>query len=136
MSFQYRGLSAQLTRHIVTPGGGAAAAGAAAAAEPPELPLSRARPSRLGDELVLDYAGYCDGKQFEGGTAQNQTLVLGSGAFIPGFEEQLVDKGAGGGSGGQGHLPHGVPRQRAGRKGGGVPLRHPGNPGKDPLSAG
>ena len=48
------------------------------------------RASEPGDELVLDYAGFCDGVQFEGGTAQNQTLVLGSGAFIPGFEEQLV----------------------------------------------
>ena len=50
------------------------------------------RPSREGDELVLDYAGFCDGVQFEGGTAQNQTLVLGSGTFIPGFEAQLVGK--------------------------------------------
>lgn len=48
------------------------------------------RASEPGDELVLDYAGFCDGMQFEGGTAQNQSLVLGSGAFIPGFEEQLV----------------------------------------------
>ncbi len=48
------------------------------------------RASELGDELVLDYAGFCDGAQFEGGTAQNQSLVLGSGAFIPGFEAQLV----------------------------------------------
>ena len=50
------------------------------------------RPSRLDDEVVLDYAGFCDGVQFEGGTAQDQTLVLGSGAFIPGFEDQLVGK--------------------------------------------
>lgn len=50
------------------------------------------RPSRLDDEVVLDYAGYCDGVQFEGGTAQDQTLVLGSGTFIPGFEDQLVGK--------------------------------------------
>ena len=48
------------------------------------------RPAKLGDELVLDYAGYCDGVQFPGGTAQNQALTLGSGMFIPGFEEQLV----------------------------------------------
>lgn len=48
------------------------------------------RASEPGDELVLDYAGFCDGVQFEGGTAQNQSLVLGSGAFIPGFEAQLV----------------------------------------------
>ena len=42
--------------------------------------------------LVLDYAGFCNGEQFAGGTAENQTLVLGSGTFIPGFEEQLLDK--------------------------------------------
>ena len=48
------------------------------------------RPSRLDDELVLDYAGFSEGVQFEGGTAEKQTLILGSGAFIPGFEEQLV----------------------------------------------
>ena len=50
------------------------------------------RPSRLDDEVVLDYAGYCDGEQFPGGTAEKQTLTLGSGMFIPGFEDQLVGK--------------------------------------------
>ena len=53
------------------------------------------RPSAEGDELVLDYAGFCEGEQFQGGTAQMQTLTLGSGAFIPGFEEQLVGKNVG-----------------------------------------
>lgn len=53
------------------------------------------RPSQAGDELVLDYAGTIDGVAFEGGSAQNQTLVLGSGMFIPGFEEQLLGKSAG-----------------------------------------
>ena len=53
------------------------------------------RPSQLEDELVLDYAGFCEGVQFEGGTAEKQTLVLGSGMFIPGFEEQLLGKNAG-----------------------------------------
>lgn len=53
------------------------------------------RPSQTGDELVLDYAGTIDGVAFEGGSAQNQTLVLGSGMFIPGFEEQLLGKSAG-----------------------------------------
>lgn len=53
------------------------------------------RPSQPDDELVLDYAGYVDGVQFPGGTAQKQTLVLGSGAFIPGFEAQLVGKNTG-----------------------------------------
>jgi trigger factor len=50
------------------------------------------RASQNGDELVLDYAGFCDGVQFPGGTAEMQTLVLGSHTFIPGFEEQLLDK--------------------------------------------
>lgn len=53
------------------------------------------RPSQLDDELVLDYAGECEGKFFPGGTAEKQTLTLGSGAFIPGFEEQLVEKNVG-----------------------------------------
>lgn len=53
------------------------------------------RPSQLEDELVLDYAGFCNGEQFEGGTAEKQTLTLGSGMFIPGFEEQLVGKNPG-----------------------------------------
>lgn len=48
------------------------------------------RAAKAGDELVLDYAGYADGVQFPGGTAENQTLTLGSGTFIPGFEDQLV----------------------------------------------
>ena len=53
------------------------------------------RPSQLDDELVLDYAGECDGVYFPGGTAEKQTLTLGSGMFIPGFEEQLVGKNIG-----------------------------------------
>lgn len=53
------------------------------------------RPSQNGDEIVLDYAGFCDGVQFEGGSAENQVLKLGSGMFIPGFEEQLLGKNAG-----------------------------------------
>ena len=91
MSFTYRGLKADLTKHIVTD------------AEvdrqiqrlqqqTPRIAVIKDRATQLGDEVVLDYAGYCDGVQFEGGTAQNQTLVLGSGMFIPGFEEQLIDK--------------------------------------------
>ena len=53
------------------------------------------RPSQNGDELVLDYAGFADGQQFAGDTAEKQTLALGSGTFIPGFEEQLVGKNPG-----------------------------------------
>lgn len=43
-----------------------------------------------GDQLVLDYAGAIEGVAFDGGSAEGQTLVLGSNAFIPGFEDQLV----------------------------------------------
>lgn len=48
------------------------------------------RAAQDGDILTLDYSGSVDGEKFEGGTAQNQTLELGSDSFIPGFEEQLV----------------------------------------------
>ena len=48
-----------------------------------------------GDRVVLDYSGSVDGEKFEGGTAEDQLLVIGSGTFIPGFEEQLVGMKAG-----------------------------------------
>ena len=48
------------------------------------------RPAQAGDEVVLDYAGETAEGYFEGGSADGQTLVLGSGMFIPGFEEQLI----------------------------------------------
>ena len=91
MTFTYKGLTATYDRHIITD-------------EEVERNLLRLqqqnpriaevtdRPTESGDEVVLDYAGFCDGVQFPGGTAENQTLVLGSGTFIPGFEEQLLDK--------------------------------------------
>ncbi len=43
-----------------------------------------------GDQLLIDFLGRIDGEAFEGGTAEGAELVLGSGQFIPGFEEQLV----------------------------------------------
>ena len=48
------------------------------------------RPIENGDEVELDYSGTVDGVKFEGGTAEHQTLVIGSGMFIPGFEEQMI----------------------------------------------
>ena len=48
------------------------------------------RPVADGDTVVLDYSGSVDGVKFDGGTAENQTLVIGSHSFIPGFEEQLI----------------------------------------------
>ncbi|RJL20152.1 trigger factor [Paracoccus siganidrum] len=43
-----------------------------------------------GDQVVIDFKGFVDGEAFEGGAAEDYPLVLGSGSFIPGFEEQLV----------------------------------------------
>ena len=43
-----------------------------------------------GDNVVIDYSGSVDGVKFEGGTAEKQTLVIGSGTFIPGFEDQII----------------------------------------------
>ena len=91
MSFVYRGLKATLNRHMVTD------------AEIdrqlerlqqqcPRIAVITDRPTQAGDEVVLDYAGFCNGEQFPGGTAEKQTLVLGSGTFLPGFEEQRQDK--------------------------------------------
>ena len=89
MSFNYKGLEAVYERHLVTD-------------EEIDRHLERLqqqmpnvrsitdRPAQNGDELVLDYAGFCNGEQFAGGTAEQQTLTLGSGMFIPGFEEQLI----------------------------------------------
>lgn len=53
------------------------------------------RAAKNGDKVVLDYSGSVDGVKFEGGTAEGQTLDLGSGTFIPGFEEQVVGLKAG-----------------------------------------
>ncbi len=50
------------------------------------------RETKEGDLLLVDFEGYVDGEQFEGGTAENQTIEIGSNQFIPGFEEQLVGK--------------------------------------------
>ena len=48
------------------------------------------RPVQNGDTIVFDFEGFVDGAAFEGGKAENYTLEVGSGAFIPGFEEQLI----------------------------------------------
>ncbi|MBQ6899468.1 MAG: trigger factor [Firmicutes bacterium] len=53
------------------------------------------RAAQEGDTVLFDYAGFVGEEQFEGGTAERQELKLGSGMFIPGFEEQLVGVAAG-----------------------------------------
>ncbi len=91
MAFTYRGLKATLDRHTVT-GEEVDIQLDRLRQQSPRIAVIDNRPTENGDEIVLDYAGYCDGVQFPGGTAEMQTLVLGSGSFIPGFEEQLLDK--------------------------------------------
>ena len=53
------------------------------------------RPVQDKDEVVLDFEGFVDGVAFEGGKGENYPLTIGSGAFIPGFEEQLIGAEAG-----------------------------------------
>lgn len=52
--------------------------------------VSVERPAKLDDQVDINYKGFLGEEQFEGGTADNYELVLGSGSFIPGFEDQLV----------------------------------------------
>ena len=91
MSFVYKGLKARLDRHIVT-GEEIDHQIQRLLQQSPRIAVIKDRATQPGDEVVLDYAGFCDGVQFPGGTAENQTLVLGGGMFIPGFEDQLIDK--------------------------------------------
>ncbi|MDP6110159.1 MAG: trigger factor, partial [Rhodospirillales bacterium] len=58
-------------------------------------PITDDRKSKDGDVLVIDFLGRVDGVQFAGGKAENYELTLGSGTFIPGFEEQLTGIKAG-----------------------------------------
>ena len=89
----YKGLKAERTVHTVTEEDVTR-----------ELGYSQKKNARLvkregaaqdGDTVILDYAGFCGEEQFEGGTAENQSLKLGSNTFIPGFEDQLVGVAAG-----------------------------------------
>ena len=91
MAFTYRGLTAEFDRHIITDSEVDQHLHRLQQ-QTPRITEVNDRPTENGDEVVLDYAGFCDGEQFAGGTAEMQTLTLGSGQFIPGFEEQLLDK--------------------------------------------
>ena len=48
------------------------------------------KPAKKGDTVVIDFVGSVDGKEFEGGKADNYSLELGSNSFVPGFEDQLI----------------------------------------------
>lgn len=53
------------------------------------------RAAQNGDTVIFDFEGFCDGKAFDGGKAEKFSLELGSGRFIPGFEDQIVGKNIG-----------------------------------------
>lgn len=53
------------------------------------------RPAQMGDTVTLDFEGFSDGVPFPGGKSENHSLELGSGQFIPGFEEQVAGHSAG-----------------------------------------
>jgi len=57
--------------------------------------LTREDAAENGDTVDIDFEGFVDGKAFEGGKAEHYSLVLGSGSFIPGFEDQVVGHSAG-----------------------------------------
>ena len=85
----YKGLTVEVTKQTVTD------ADIDARIEQDRQNVARVvdvedRPLENGDTVNLNYLGTVDGVAFEGGTAENQTLTLGSGQFIPGFEEQMV----------------------------------------------
>ena len=55
------------------------------------IPLSKKRTSKLGDLILFDYEGKIDNKPFEGSKGNDETVVLGSNKYIPGYEDQMVD---------------------------------------------
>ena len=84
MSFTYKGLSAILEKHIITEEEVNRQL-VRLQQQTPRIAEVTDRATQQGDEIVLDYAGFCGDEQFAGGTAEMQTLVLGSGMFILGF---------------------------------------------------
>ncbi len=91
MKFQYKGLKANLEKVAVREAEVERRLEQLRQQSPAIVQITN-RLTQLGDEVVLDYAGTVDGVAFAGGTAQDQCLTLGSGMFIPGFEEQLIGK--------------------------------------------
>lgn len=59
------------------------------------LDVTHPERAAMGDEVVIDFEGFLDGVPFEGGKGEQQPLLLGSGYFIPGFEEQVAGAAAG-----------------------------------------
>lgn len=90
---QYKGIRVKMPR--VEPTGEEIQAALAAAAQQNVTAVEVDRPAALGDTTVIDFKGFLDDVAFAGGEGADYPLVLGSGQFIPGFEEQLVGAKAG-----------------------------------------
>ena len=89
MSFVYKGLKANFEKLTVTEHELDRQMDRLRQQTPRVIPVTE-RAAKMGDDVVLDYAGFVDGKQFDGGTAEDYDLELGSNTFVPGFEEQIV----------------------------------------------
>lgn len=90
---QYKGIRVKMPR--VEPTEEEIQAALAAAAQQNVTAVEVDRPAALGDTTVIDFKGFLDDVAFAGGEGADYPLVLGSGQFIPGFEEQLVGAKAG-----------------------------------------
>lgn len=90
---QYKGIHARCPSYALTEAEKQAAIEAAEAQN--TVHKSVDRPAQLGDIAVIDFTGYLDGVPFDGGAGVDYPLPLGSGTFIPGFEEQLVGASVG-----------------------------------------
>jgi trigger factor len=66
-----------------------------AAGQKDSKPVEKNRPIATGDVAVIDFTGSVDGEEFAGGQSEDYSLEIGSGSFIPGFEEQIISKEVG-----------------------------------------
>ena len=104
------------------------AIGRIAKANREQKPVDPPRPAQKGDAIKIDFVGSVDGTEFPGGAAQDYTLELGSGSFIPGFEDQLIGAEIGKDSRREGDLPGRLRRPRARRQGRRLQVHDQGDP--------
>lgn len=94
MSFVYKGLKANFEKLTVTEHELDRQMDRLRQQTPRVIPVTE-RAAKMGDDVVLDYAGFVDGKQFDGGTGKRAGSHARQRMFIPGFESQLVGAHAG-----------------------------------------
>ncbi len=91
---KYKGLKAEKVKPVVTAAEVNAEVNAMADRNARMVSVED-RAAKKGDTVVIDFEGFTDGKAFEGGKAEGHSLELGSGQFIPGFEDQIIGKNIG-----------------------------------------